>query len=290
MTLPQGDSAQVELARETRRENLHETTELTGVVADHIAAVNAFDIDAIVATFAPDAYVNDARREINGIDAIRRWVDKEIVGDHVTMEVREVIDHYGDTIVRARYDGTYDKTNLPDELVMSNYFSVRDDKIVSLAVIFNQPSPYAELGQSGSALGSGSRTGRSVPTGPRCRRVLRASCRGRTPAHRSPTRRSRPPRRTVRDWAAGDRCVRRRPCAGARRSRVESRRLHLTPEREVGQSGAYPQALGVVDAPLLKEGVRRWEEPALARFGHLAAVALGDLRAARHRASSRQSR
>ncbi len=34
----------------------------------------------------------------------------------------------GDTIVRARYDGTYDKTNLPDELVMSSSFSVRDGK------------------------------------------------------------------------------------------------------------------------------------------------------------------
>jgi hypothetical protein len=110
---------------------------------EHIAAVNAFDIGGVVATFAPDAYVNDARREINGIDAIRAWVAKEMVGDHVTMEVREVIDHYGDTIVRARYDGTYDKTNLPDELVMTNYFSVRDNKIVSLAVIFNQPSPFA---------------------------------------------------------------------------------------------------------------------------------------------------
>ena len=119
------------------------TTELTGVVAEHVAAVNAFDVDAIVATFAMDAYVNDARREINGIDAIRAWAAKEMVGDHVTMEVLEVVDHYGDIIVRARYDGTYDKTSLPDELVMSNYFSVRDDKIVSLAIIFNQPSPYA---------------------------------------------------------------------------------------------------------------------------------------------------
>jgi hypothetical protein len=118
------------------------TTELSGVVAEHIAAVNAFDIDAIVATFAPDAYVNDARREINGLDAIRAWVTKEMVGDRVTMEVREVVDHYGDTIVRARYDGTYDKADLPDELVLSNYFSVRDGKIVSLAVIFNQPSPF----------------------------------------------------------------------------------------------------------------------------------------------------
>jgi limonene-1,2-epoxide hydrolase len=111
-------------------------------VAGYLAAVNAFDVDAIVAAFAPDAYVNDARREIRGVDAIRRWVEKEMVGDHVTMEPLEVVDHYGDTIVRSRYDGTYDKTNLPGELVMSDYFSVRDGKIVSLAVIRNQPSPY----------------------------------------------------------------------------------------------------------------------------------------------------
>ena len=117
-------------------------TELTGIVAEHIAAVNAFDTDAIMATFAPDAYVNDAHREISGRDAIRRWVAKEMVGDKVTLDVREVIDHYGDIIVRAAYDGTYDKTGLPDPLVMSNYFGVRDGRIVSLAVVRNTPSPY----------------------------------------------------------------------------------------------------------------------------------------------------
>jgi hypothetical protein len=116
--------------------------ELPDVVAEHIAAVNAFDTDRIMATFAPDAYVNDNRREIAGTDAIRKFVDKEFVGDRVTMEVREVVDHYGDIIVRARFDGDYDKANLPDELVMSSYFSIREDKIVSLTVIFNQPSPY----------------------------------------------------------------------------------------------------------------------------------------------------
>jgi hypothetical protein len=118
------------------------STELPAVVAEHIAAVNALDTDRIVATFAPDAYVNDNRREIWGTDAIRAFMAKEFVGDHVTMEVREVVDHYGDILVRARFDGTYDKTNLPDELVMTSYFSIRGDKIVSLAIIFNQPSPY----------------------------------------------------------------------------------------------------------------------------------------------------
>jgi hypothetical protein len=118
------------------------TQALPGIVAEHIRAVNAFDTNAIVATFAQDAYVNDNRREIIGIDAIRRWVEKEMVGDHVTIEVREVLDHYGDTIVRGAYDGEYDKTNLPKVLILSNYFTVRNGKIVSLVIIFNQPSPY----------------------------------------------------------------------------------------------------------------------------------------------------
>ena len=115
---------------------------LPPVVAKYIEAVNAFDTDAIMDTFADDAYVNDNRREISGTDAIRKFMSKEFVGDHVTMEVREVVDHYGDIIVRAKFDGTYDKTNLPGELVMTSYFAVRDGKITSLAVIFNQPSPY----------------------------------------------------------------------------------------------------------------------------------------------------
>ncbi len=117
-------------------------TELTGVAAEHIAAVNAGDTDAIMATFAADAYVNDARREFVGTAAIRRWVAKEMVGDKVSIDVREVLDHHGDTIVRGAYDGTFDKTALPAELILSNYFSVRDGKIVSLVVIRNEPAGY----------------------------------------------------------------------------------------------------------------------------------------------------
>lgn len=62
-------------------------SELPPVVAEHIAAVNTFDTDCIVATFAPDAYVNDNRREIRGTEAIRAFITKEFVGDNVTMDV-----------------------------------------------------------------------------------------------------------------------------------------------------------------------------------------------------------
>jgi hypothetical protein len=115
---------------------------LPPVVAGHIDAVNAHDEDAIVATFAADALVNDAHREFWGTEAIRRWVAREMTGDHVTIDVTEVIEHHGDAIVRGRYDGTFDKTNLPEELILTNYFTVRDGKIVSLIVIRNTPPAY----------------------------------------------------------------------------------------------------------------------------------------------------
>ena len=116
------------------------TTELHGIVAEHIAAVNAHDEVAIVATFADGAFVNDAHREFWGTDAIRRWVAKEMVGDKITLKVTEVIEHYGETIVRGRYDGEFDKTNLPDEVILTNYFTIRDEKIASLIVIRNTPA------------------------------------------------------------------------------------------------------------------------------------------------------
>jgi limonene-1,2-epoxide hydrolase len=113
------------------------TVKLDAVVADYFAAVNASDEDAIVATFADDALVNDVRREFWGKDAIRGWVRKEIVSDRVTVEPTEVIEHDGQTILRGRYDGEYDKTDLPDELILTHYFTVRNGRIVTLIIIHN---------------------------------------------------------------------------------------------------------------------------------------------------------
>jgi hypothetical protein len=126
----------------SRKEEPNMGIELKGIIAEYVRAVNAHDQDTIMATFARDAYVNDNRRHMAGVDAIQGWVAKEVVGDKLTIDVREVMDHYGDTIVIGAYDGTFDRTNLPKELILTSYFSVRDNRIVSLTIIFNQRSPY----------------------------------------------------------------------------------------------------------------------------------------------------
>jgi ketosteroid isomerase-like protein len=122
----------------------HRLLPLPAPVASFVAAVNAFDSDAILQVFADNALVNDIRREFVGKPAIRRWVDREITGPKVTLAVMNVREHYGDVIVTGQIDGEFDKTGLPDPLVMTFYFTLRfterEDQIVQLIIIHNQPA------------------------------------------------------------------------------------------------------------------------------------------------------
>jgi len=113
------------------------THALPRAVIAHLAAYSAHDPEAMIATLAPDALVNDNRREFLGHAAIRAWADKEIFGDNVTAKVERALDQYGDIIVHARVDGDYDKTGLPDPLVLTFYFSLRNEVITQLIITLN---------------------------------------------------------------------------------------------------------------------------------------------------------
>jgi ketosteroid isomerase-like protein len=114
------------------------TRNLPKIIAEHIRACNSHDIDAWMATFAPDAMLNDVAREFIGADAIRAFATKAIFGDNVTMAVRRAWDRYGDITVHAKMDGTYDKTGLPDPLILSFYFSLRGEQITQLIIFRNK--------------------------------------------------------------------------------------------------------------------------------------------------------
>ena len=114
---------------------------LPAPVAEYVRACNAFDTGALSAVFAEDALVNDVRREFRGRTAIRRWIEREIVGDKVTMDVRDVRHQHGTTIVDALMDGEYDKTALPAELFLTHYFNVAGGHVTLLIITHNSPTP-----------------------------------------------------------------------------------------------------------------------------------------------------
>ena len=115
--------------------------QLPKAVREYVEASNALDADRLIAAFANDAFVNDARREFWGTEAIKAWIDKEIIGDRVTMDPTKVVEHYDVVSVDAIMDGNYDKTKLPPgPLTLTHYFTVLGDKIVRLIIIRNTPS------------------------------------------------------------------------------------------------------------------------------------------------------
>jgi len=101
-------------------------------VETYIRAINARDTDAFQSSFAPDAVVKDVGREFCGIVEIKEWASQEIFAVHVTLEVMDVTERDGQTIVTVKIDGTFDRTGLPDPLLMNHCFTVADDKISAL--------------------------------------------------------------------------------------------------------------------------------------------------------------
>ena len=55
------------------------------------------------------------------------------------MEVLRAVEHYGDVILNAKFDGTYDKTGLPDPLILTLYFTFREGRIARLIILHNKP-------------------------------------------------------------------------------------------------------------------------------------------------------
>jgi hypothetical protein len=111
---------------------------LPPLVAAYVDATNSFDLERLLATFADDALVNDQLRDYWGKPAIRRWAERDIIGERLTMVVTTVVEHYGSFIVTANVDGAFDKRGLPDPLVLAFYFTPHGDQIVQLIILRNR--------------------------------------------------------------------------------------------------------------------------------------------------------
>jgi hypothetical protein len=111
---------------------------LSPSVAAYVEATNSFDLEGLLATFADDALVNDQLRDYWGKPAIREWAAHDIMGASLTMDVTNVIEHYGNFIVTANVSGKFDIAGLPDPLVYAFYFTAHGDRIVQLIILRNR--------------------------------------------------------------------------------------------------------------------------------------------------------
>jgi ketosteroid isomerase-like protein len=117
---------------------MSKSTVLPAVIEAFIKATNDHDANAFMACFANDAMVNDFARNFWGTDSIKKWSSKEMIGDKVTFEIDEVVDHHGDYIITALTDGNYDKSKSPDPTYLDYFFTLEGGKIVKMIVIKNK--------------------------------------------------------------------------------------------------------------------------------------------------------
>ena len=108
------------------------------VLRDHLGAQNAGNRAQFLAAFAQHAIVNDAQREFCGSEAIGVWAEREIFGASVTVEIEQAREHYSNIILQCRVDGTFDKSELPDPLVLHYYYTITEGKITQVIIIRNK--------------------------------------------------------------------------------------------------------------------------------------------------------
>ncbi|WP_307160760.1 nuclear transport factor 2 family protein [Streptomyces rishiriensis] len=101
---------------------------LPPVVATALAAANAHDTDAWLATFSPNGAVNDWGRGFTGHEAIRAWSDAEFIGVDVTLHVTQAHTTGDITTVLAQVGGN--GFNGPSHFT----FTVQGDQIILMRI------------------------------------------------------------------------------------------------------------------------------------------------------------
>jgi hypothetical protein len=80
---------------------------LPGPISAYLKAKNEHDIDAMLVPFDEDATVKDEGREHHGRSAIRSWLEDVTRKYGVTLEVRDVTDADGTTVVSGLVSGNF---------------------------------------------------------------------------------------------------------------------------------------------------------------------------------------
>ncbi len=105
-------------------------TNLIGPVANYIAAANAQDIEAVVASFSESAVVRDEGQNRQGVAAIRRWAVEVHMKYRPTVESLDVAQVDGRTILTGRVSGDF-----PGSPIELHYaFTLNGEKIERLEI------------------------------------------------------------------------------------------------------------------------------------------------------------
>lgn len=121
--------------------------QLPEAVETHFIATNEEDSIAFLSTFHDDAVVFDAGKEYHGKAAIKAWSDKTYFGDHLRLEITNVVQDAKEVIVTTIASGDFDKSGLPDPLCLDFHFILKGVKVNSLRIVLASSGKAVPLPQ-----------------------------------------------------------------------------------------------------------------------------------------------
>jgi SnoaL-like domain len=107
-------------------------TQLPPLAESYVRATNNHDAAAFHGLFADSAIVDDNGREYRGKGAIQQWSDREIFAAQVTLEVMDAVVRDSEVVITTKVDGTFDRTGLPDPVIINHLITAEGGKIVGL--------------------------------------------------------------------------------------------------------------------------------------------------------------
>src|SRR5688572_17416146 len=108
-------------------------TQAVSHLADaYVAAVNNHDAAAYAKLFAQDAVVDDGGRTFHGSESISNWSRSDIFEANVTFELIDSAEYDGQIVLTTKVDGDFDRTGLPDPVVIRHYIRSNGEVISSL--------------------------------------------------------------------------------------------------------------------------------------------------------------
>ncbi len=106
--------------------------QLPELAAGYVRTANGNDPAGFIALFDKDAVVDDAGRIIRGREEIHQWAASDIFAAKVTFDALDASENENGVTITAKVDGAFDRTGLPDPLIMMLEMVVRGGKITKL--------------------------------------------------------------------------------------------------------------------------------------------------------------
>lgn len=111
------------------------TVQISPLANEYVQATNDGPPERFLALFADDAVVRDAGRELHGRAAIRDWSQREIFDVQVTLDVLDAAQRDGRTVLTTRVEGNFDRTGLPDPVIIEQRLRFDGDMIRELECV-----------------------------------------------------------------------------------------------------------------------------------------------------------